>query len=173
MQHSGVMGDEMGDRGPHTPGNLALYIGLLFLAAGVFLAWKAVSTGAGSVHLFLIFPVFTTTSVAGALAVLCLFTGFVLLSYGVMLHMAASHPYPPPAHNTSAYSSYSSTYNSGLVAEPEPCRPVHSEKRFGGVVLIGPIPIVFGSDRNMATLSILVAILMLFVVVFFVLSFFY
>ena len=41
------------------------------------------------------------------------------------------------------------------------------EKHFGGVVLIGPIPIIFGSDRNTVLISVLATILILIVLFIF------
>ena len=44
-----------------------------------------------------------------------------------------------------------------------------SRPRMGGVVLLGPIPIIFGSDWRMASLAIILAILLI-VLVYFLLS---
>ncbi len=38
---------------------------------------------------------------------------------------------------------------------------------YGGVVMIGPLPIVFGNSKNLALLSVLVGILMLLAILVF------
>ncbi len=46
---------------------------------------------------------------------------------------------------------------------------VRKEKHVGGVLLIGPIPIIFGNDKNMAIISILASVLILLAILIFIL----
>jgi uncharacterized protein (TIGR00304 family) len=48
-----------------------------------------------------------------------------------------------------------------LLQAREPSESQEIEVRAGGVILIGPVPIVFGTDRSMVTLSIAGALLLL------------
>jgi uncharacterized protein (TIGR00304 family) len=41
-----------------------------------------------------------------------------------------------------------------------------SEVRGGGVILIGPIPIIFGSDAKWASIAVILAIVLIFIVLF-------
>lgn len=49
----------------------------------------------------------------------------------------------------------------GSALQTEPGEAGKSEVRAGGVILIGPVPIVFGSDKTMVFVSIAAAILFL------------
>jgi uncharacterized protein (TIGR00304 family) len=125
-------------------------IGLALIVSGLLALVLAVVLGEADVVLFVIIPVIYGGGPLGALAILVIFAGVVVL----FLSYAAAPP----------------------VAEDGPAddRPEGSgtKREFGGVVLIGPIPIVFGSARSlrgswalaiMAALTIVVLMLFLFI----------
>ena len=118
---------------------------LLFLA-GVFMISLAVISGEASIALFLIFPVIYGSGALTILGILLIFLGTFLLFISPFSH---PHNLPP-----TDYESYK--------APPQPLEEkIEKNTKIGGVVMIGPIPIVFGSDRNTAMLSVVIAILML------------
>jgi uncharacterized membrane protein len=101
---------------------------LAVLLAGVALIGYAVATGAASLALVLIIPVVWGSSLALALGVLLAFVGLVGL-LGTLAPVAAEEegPSPPPA-------------GSGT---PPPAATTGC----GGFVLLGPVPLFFGSAR--------------------------
>ncbi len=102
---------------------------------GIFFFFLSLIYGEGGLALFFIFPVFYSTGLYGALGTLLIFAGIMLLFF-----------YP--------FFSYPSTVPQNLEVynEQRRCEPEQnpSKVHYGGVILIGPIPIVFGSDKNYA-----------------------
>jgi len=128
------------------------YIGIGLIILGLSLFALSAYMGESGFALFLIFPVFYSSGIFGFLAILLIFIGFFLifLSPFWSVQKIAMHEY--------VYYPESRREN----FEKRTDKKV--EKKFGGVLLIGPIPIVFGSDKNMAIVSILATILLLIVV---------
>jgi uncharacterized membrane protein len=109
------------------------FLGLACLAAGVILLIEAVRTGGARLFLFLIFPVLSGSSLAFGLAVVFLVIGLFLLP----LVFVRGEPSEIPAAGTVA---------AGPSSSPE-------EGGAGGLVLIGPVPIFFGSWRRRPPIS--------------------
>ena len=112
-------------------------IGLALLIAGVALIAASVATGQGQVYLLLFIPVYVGTGALGMLGILVVFIGFLLASLG-----SAWRGFPVP-----------------VAPAPEPVSPsdvavppaaMAPPAKYGGVVMLGPIPIVFGSDARIA-----------------------
>jgi uncharacterized protein (TIGR00304 family) len=112
-------------------------LGLALLIAGVALIAASVATGQGQVYLLLFIPVYVGTGALGMLGILVLFSGFFLATLG-----SAWRGVPVPA--APAPDSASSPES---IAPPSPAGP---PARYGGVIMLGPIPIVFGSDARIA-----------------------
>lgn len=116
---------------------------------GLALIASAVATGEAEVSLFLIFPVFSGSSglflLGSLLIVLSFIVGFLMMAAG-QLEMQST-----------------------MIGDESDRAPVPEgggvRKEFGGVVLVGPFPIAFGSSRSMAlfmlVLGIVVAIILL------------
>ena len=109
---------------------------LLMFAAGITLIGTAVMTGEADVSLVVIFPVFSGSSalflLGTVLLILSFLAGFAILAMdNVEVERREAQP-PGRARST----------------ETGP------KTRFGGMVLIGPIPIAFGSDKNIAVLML-------------------
>jgi uncharacterized protein (TIGR00304 family) len=107
-------------------------------ALGIALVALSLLRGEGSAGLFVCVPFFFGTGLLSSLGVLCLFGGMVLLFLGM-------------------------ARNAVLQAQPEgeaplqgagvaPGRPAGAppRPRLGGVILLGPIPLVFGSDPGIS-----------------------
>ena len=110
--------------------------GLALLIAGVALIAASVATGQGQVYLLLFIPVYVGTSALGMLGILVVFLGVFLASLG-----SAWRGLPAPTVPASESVSPDS------VAPPATTVPL---ARYGGVIMLGPIPIVFGSDARIA-----------------------
>jgi uncharacterized protein (TIGR00304 family) len=121
------------------------------ILAGVALLIYGVAIGEMQVALLLIVPVIFGSSILGILAI-----GLIIA--GVFVAIADSFL---SAERKSSQDRLSN--ESGLTETPK-------RKEFGGVVLIGPIPIVFGSSKRMALLAAVIAVIIL---VLMILSFFF
>jgi uncharacterized protein (TIGR00304 family) len=117
-------------------------LGTALIVAGAALLVLAIVQGDAEVALVVIIPVIYGTGLLPALAILLVFAGIVAL-----------------------FMSFVPT------ASPERERP-HEEnmdrkedKKFGGVVLIGPIPIVFGSWKKLRGSWILIALSLLSLII--------
>jgi uncharacterized protein (TIGR00304 family) len=113
---------------------IALFIG------GFCTIFASVATGEADVTFLLIIPVFTGSSLLFLLG-----TGLILLSFVVGFVILAA-----------GQAEVEQATGAGSAVVPA----VVKEKRtsFGGVVLIGPIPIAFGSDRRMAVIMLVVGV---------------
>ena len=121
-----------------------LFWGISLIILGLFLFAFSIYLGEGGFALFLIFPVFYSTGITGLIAILLIFMGFLLI-------------FLSPFHEITHAATHQSYYEEGKYE----IHPAKKEKHYGGVVLIGPIPIIFGSDKNMVMISILATILIL------------
>jgi uncharacterized protein (TIGR00304 family) len=130
-----------------------LLVSLLLFVSGVALIIVSVSNGEGQVGLFLIFPFIITQGWIGAVGSLLLFLAVISVFIGFWTSAAQDLGQAP-------------------VETSSPAPAARTKKNYGGVVLIGPIPIVFGSDEKIAKsmLIIAAAILAAFVLIFLILS---
>lgn len=120
---------------------------------GVACIAGAVLTGQGDVSLFLVFPVFSGSSglfLLGTVLIISSFvTGFMFLMMG-QVELAGA--------------------DLGQTSEEAGQVRGSTGRRYGGVVLIGPVPIAFGSDKNIAlamlVLGIVLAIALLIALAF-------
>jgi len=126
---------------------------LLLLAAGVALIVGSVLTEEGEVGLFLIFPFIVAHGWMGAAGGLMIFLSIICMF--VSFWTSSSRPEGPVPTDPS-----------------QPSAETQDRKKYGGVVLIGPIPIVFGSDEKMARTMLMaaIAVLAVFVVIFLIIS---
>ena len=108
---------------------------LAALLAGIALLVYAGMQGSLRVGFFLIIPFFYGTGAAAALGMLLLMAAGVLWFMGAFQALA-----PPPSDGGEA-----PPPAGGAHAPPE---RVERRSSSGGVVLLGPIPIVWGSDRR-------------------------
>lgn len=134
--------------------HMRMIVPIALFAGGAACIAAAVATGEADVSLFLIFPVFTGSSglflLGTAFIVFSLITGFLFMVMG-QLELAT------PVQTTGR--------------DNEGPGPSPRDRRYGGVVLIGPVPIAFGSDSKIAlamlVIGIIVAIVALTMIVLF------
>src|SRR5512137_888825 len=119
----------------------ALVVGAALIAVGIY-------QGDVVVALVLIFPVLVSTGGVGALGIILLALGIMALVFDRFLDGSASE-------------------EEGQRVEAERTK---GSSDFGGVVLIGPIPIIFGSNPRVALMAAAVAIIIMAIVLLLVLG---
>lgn len=123
---------------------LNLIVILLFVAAALALA-VSVITGESIFGFLLIFPFIIVSGPIAMIGSVLLVSAIILLFIGVMMDFRES-----------AEEAVSGTDDQSVW---------QTEKKFGGVVMIGPVPIILGSDRKIANLMLGFAIAVLLVIV--------
>lgn len=121
--------------------------------AGIVCIAAAVLAGEAEVSLLLIFPVFSGSSglflIGMAMIVFSFVSGFLFLMMG-QLELAGDTIY--------------------VGTERAPAATTENKSKYGGVVLIGPVPVAFGSDKTIAlamlVVGIVVAIVALIILAF-------
>jgi uncharacterized protein (TIGR00304 family) len=121
--------------------NARVIVPVAIFVVGIALIAAAVATGEAEVSLLLVFPVISGSSglfVLGTVMILLSFVvGFALMAMGQLEVSRADIGRIGAASRPSAKA---------------------GETRYGGVVLIGPVPIAFGSDQRMALIMLVVGI---------------
>ncbi len=117
----------------------------LFIVGAVVLA-LGVLRGEASLSLFVIFPVITATGAWGLL-------GILLMIAGVFLFFLTWSRVPEPIYETAPTPQAMPPAASAAV-------PSEPRRRWGGVVFLGPIPLVFGSDQKVTKWMLLVGLLL-------------
>jgi uncharacterized protein (TIGR00304 family) len=118
-------------------GSALLIVGLLATAWSVY-------EGFTRFYLVVIFPVFASDNLFGLLPFLAIFAGIGLLALGPAFEVD-----DPDMVRTDSYHDGKN----------------ENRAKVGGVVLIGPIPILFGSDKRMALIAAALAIMILAIIV--------
>ncbi|HYY47345.1 MAG TPA: DUF131 domain-containing protein [Thermoplasmata archaeon] len=138
----------------------AQLLGPALLVAGLLTLALAISRGEATVYLIVIIPAVVGTGPLALLGILLVFAGFFLTFFLGFVGPApplASGP-PIPATPTT----------------PEATSPPAPTRRWGGVVFLGPFPLVFGSDpkmtRNMLLLGAVLFVALLALTIAFWLS---
>jgi uncharacterized protein (TIGR00304 family) len=117
-----------------------IWFPIAVFVSGIACVAAAVAGGEADVRLFLIFPVFSGSSWLFILGTL-----LIVLSFFVSFAMIATG-------GTEA-----DRFQPGSVEHPSPAT-TRRKTTFGGVVLVGPIPIVFASSKNMAIFMLIIGI---------------
>ncbi len=125
------------------------YLSACLIISGIVIFGLSLIRGEGGIFLFFVFPVFYSTSLLGGFGIFLIFVGIFILFF--MPFFSSFPRFSEP---------------------PNEVEHVHhdNEKRshYGGVVLIGPIPIIFGSDKHIAFYMIIAAISMLLALYLFI-----
>jgi len=123
-------------------------IGPVLIVLGVVVLVVAFLRGEATLSLFVIFPVITATGGWAAVGVLLIIAGFFAFFLTLPSWIGELRPAGP------------SREPSGLENPASPQLPQVRPRRFGGVVFLGPIPIVFGSDATVAKWMLVVGVLL-------------
>ena len=119
---------------------LIRWLGPVSVLAGVLMMALAVARGEASVYLVFIIPVIVGTGPLAFLGVFLVFAGFLL----TFLLWPARFAEGPGNRDV-------------LSASPEGAAPA---RRWGGVLFLGPIPVVFGSDPRMTRTMLLIGVVL-------------
>lgn len=109
----------------------------------------------------------TDGSMLFSIGILIIFVGFLLIMIGIALSMyqesRSTQSYSKRTDASGRDTHFESALDSESPLYEKPSgRKVESEIKAGGVIMLGPIPIIFGSDKESAkTAAILAIILML------------
>lgn len=120
---------------------LNLVAPVLFVAGAASLA-VAFALGQATLSLVLIFPVITATGPWAALGIVLIVASFVVGFYTFSRSLAAA---PIDAARIGP---------EATVTPPAPTR------RWGGIVFLGPVPIVFGSDARVTTAMLILGLIL-------------
>jgi uncharacterized protein (TIGR00304 family) len=132
--------------------NKFLILAALLIICGIALLGYSVSSGEGSAGVFFIIPVFYGSGIYSFLGVLCIMVGLFLALFGIAAQMEEMEGFEEPSGTQPSRTS-----------GPKPQKSIKG----GGVVLIGPIPIIFGSDAKTAMALVLMAIVLIVIVAVF------
>ncbi len=141
---------------------------IVLLAAGAGLVALAVLTGGAAVGVVLIVPFVVGRSIDLGLGVLLLIVGFLTLPLVFLGSGAALEEEPDPRPSSGPRRGTAGNSGGGTA--------VGSEGGSGGIIIVGPIPILFGSWRNVsprtrtliaaAAAAVFVAVVVLFLISF-------
>ena len=118
--------------------NMLIPIGLLL--GGIALVVAAVATGEADVSLVLIFPVFSGSGPLFLLGVLLMVASFI----AVFALIASGQ--------------VDTGLGQGAQDQARPESTSTRKTKYGGVVLIGPVPIAFGSDKRIALIMLVIGV---------------
>jgi uncharacterized protein (TIGR00304 family) len=121
---------------------ITLFLLLFVVAAAVQVA--GVLSGSLHIGFFLLFPVIYGTGFTPLIAFI-----LVIIAFMILFFIPFSAYEREPAH-------YEYEEQPVQYVEREP-PPLQQSREFGGVIFIGPIPIVFGSSRRMTRYMIIAA----------------
>lgn len=128
--------------------NLLRSFAVISLLAGTGLMVLGVIQGGGG-GLFIIFPFVFTTGLAGAFGAFLIIISFLLFFLDLSSRLTAGLKEPDK------------------VLSETSSHPLHTEavKRGGGFILIGPLPIVFGTDRSILPFLVLAGVVLTLIAV--------
>ena len=132
--------------------NRYLLFALILLICGVILLGYSVTSGEGNAAIIIFIPVYYGSGLYSFLGVLCIMAALFFAFFGIAAQMEDMEEY---------------NSNSGPQSSQTSRPRTQKSIKGGGVVLIGPIPIIFGSDAKTAMALVLMAIVLIIIVVFF------
>jgi uncharacterized protein (TIGR00304 family) len=122
-------------------------LGIALLIVGLVTLIWSVNEGLIQFYLIVIVPVFASDNVIGLLPLLAIFAGIALLMFSPV---------------------FDRDYLDAIETGDSERREVGSDSdrsKVGGVVLIGPIPILFGSDKKTALIAAALAIIVMAIII--------
>jgi len=118
----------------HLSSILLFFLGLIFISISVV-------QGEGGVALLIFIPIFYGSGIYSFFGIVCIIVAILLAFFGYALRFKWDLIDEEPIDKNSF-------------------ERKSMKKRFGGVVLIGPIPIIIGSDLRYAIIAILLAVVL-------------
>jgi len=125
-------------------------IAIILFMLGIVLLAYSVYSGEANVYVFLIIPVFQSSSPFAIGGMALVLVAIFLFFFSLATPLAPEYGETVPATSKQA------------PRQPSPQIPQQrASKKFGGVVLLGPIPIVFGSDKRIAKWMLVLALVII------------
>ncbi|MHC1679666.1 MAG: DUF131 domain-containing protein [Methanomassiliicoccales archaeon] len=110
-------------------------LALALLLCSAALGWMAWERGQVELYLFLIFPVLKANGAIGAAALLLAFASLMVIIYSIWTGVRGEGPGPV------------------------------GRSSVAGVIMIGPIPIVLGSDRRTTIIALVMSLVVLMIII--------
>ena len=129
-----------------SPVRLIRWLGPASFLAGILILALAVARGEGSLYLVLIVPVVVATGPLALLGIVLVFAGF-LLTFWFWPSRSAGEPHGLASLPVSRE------------GRPQAAPPT---RRWGGVLFLGPIPVIFGSDPRLTRTMLVVGVILFF-----------
>ena len=126
----------------HLTSILLFCLGIAFLAISII-------RGEGRVALLLFIPIFYGSGIYSFLGIFCLIIAIFVAFFG----------------STFRYR-WTLFEKESMKVEKKSYQKRPMKKRFGGVILLGPIPIIIGSDTKLVIIALLLAIVLIIVTFF-------
>ena len=121
-----------------------LFLGIAFLVLGIMLIAYSVRSGGSELYFVLVFPVLHGSDLYGILGMLLILAAFIVLPLSFAYQQAMGGDAGPVSLDYDKY------------GDPDIDRK-RVKSSLGGVIFIGPIPIIFGSNRGVARWMMVVA----------------
>ncbi len=122
-------------------GKWSLTAGILFVVIGIAMLVVAATQGDLNLAIFVIFPIIVGEGVLPALGGVLIFAGLLLIFFSFVARLQEGA--------------------GRAVDRASEASDTGQRKRYGGVLLIGPLPIIFGSDKNVVLIMAIVALVIL------------
>lgn len=143
--------------------NRFLVIALLLFICGIALLGYSVAEGESSAGVFVIFPVLMGSGLWAFVGMMCIMGALLFGFMGFGAQFAGfSDIYPS---EPGEQESQEQGQNHGAGQSPK--QRTGPAVKGGGVVLIGPVPIIFGSDIRLTIVLVILAIIIMFSMMFF------
>jgi uncharacterized protein (TIGR00304 family) len=139
--------------------NRFLAIAIMLLIGGIALLGFSVAEGESSAGLFVIFPVLIGSGIWAFLGMMCIMGALIFGFMGIGARFAGFGDFDE--------SEPRDQQRQGQGQGQGQKRRTSPAVKGGGVVLIGPIPIIFGSDTRLTIVLVILAIIMMFAMMFF------
>ena len=124
----------------------------ILFVTGLALLVLSVMRGEGTAGIAVFIPFFVGSGPLSSLGVLCFFVGMVLLFFGMARSAADAAESDEPENQGEPARPDGPAAKDGPKDPAPPTSPAQgtARPRFGGVVMIGPVPIIFGSDPGIS-----------------------
>jgi len=134
-------------------------IGLSLIFAGFIIFIIFGFLGIAKIGIFFIFPFIISNKALSIIPVLIIFIGFIILFISPFYDINKYH--------NENYNNYYEE-NEEYVNSKKPENNQNKKSGFGGIVMIGPIPIIFGNNKKLVYISIITALIIIILYILFI-----
>ncbi|KJE49040.1 MULTISPECIES: DUF131 domain-containing protein [Acidiplasma] len=137
-------------------------VGFLLIISGFILSLIFAVLGIDKVGLFLFFPFIISTNPVSIIPFLLIFIGFIMLFISPIFVLRNEYE-----------NKYDDYYNNDIYQNLNQDKNVINEDKnkknsFGGLIMVGPIPIIFGNDKKMIYISMIIVVIIILLYIFFI-----